>query len=307
MFFYKMNQLCIKNFLFCLSLATQGFSAGKEALTLPEVRHLSNGLAVITRRIPTTPQVSVQLFYHVGSKDEQSKEKGKAHLIEHMLFKGTKELLSESDYRAVAHKLSAYINAFTSQDYTAYIFEVSSHTWKETFAILADTMCNARFEEQMLNSELKTVIQELKMNKDDYTNTLMYAMLASIFIDHPYHYPILGFKQDLWNLNRDDLFAFYKKHYVPNNAALVVVGDIDPEEVYKQAKKAFGHIPKDSVYKKEEQYRQKDIVNQTVLLKRDVAQPLGMCMFVFPGAKENIVYYTEILEAIFCKGNNCPV
>src|SRR5207253_11231498 len=105
-----------------------------------------------------------------------------------------------------------------------------------------------------LNSEMKAVIQELKMNRDNYQRSLVMEMLASIFPDHPYHYPVIGFKQDLFDVHADRLRAFYKKHYLPNNATLVIVGDVDPEDAFEQAKKYFEKIPANKDYKKEEFY-----------------------------------------------------
>ncbi len=258
---------------------------------------LLNGLIILVRPVANIPEVSTQLWYHVGSKDEMSLEKGNAHLIEHMIFKGT-EKLSETDITATTNKLSGYANAFTFYDYTTYVFDFPTQHWKESLTLLSDCMRNCRFEEQMLNSELKAVIQELKLRKDAYSQTLWLSMMSSIFPDHPYHYPVIGFKQDLWNLKRDDLFNFYHKHYVPNNAVLVVVGDVDPEEVFKEAEKAFGSIAKDPCYERPEFYIGKDLVAQSTTVYRDIQQPYGLFGFVFPGAKEKNSYEIEVLAAL---------
>ena len=160
---------------------------------------LSNGMNVLVLPSHIIPKVSVQLWYYVGSKDEQSREKGLAHLLEHMIFKGT-ATLSESDINEITHKLSGTCNAFTSYDYTAYIFDFPTQNWQMSLRLLADCMRNCTFKQEHLNSELKAVIQELKMYKDNYTSSLLESMMASIFPDHPYHHPIIGYKQDLWSL-----------------------------------------------------------------------------------------------------------
>lgn len=264
---------------------------------------LSNGLVVLVRPVKNVPQVSTQLWYHVGSKDEMSGEKGKAHLIEHMIFKGTKKL-SETDLSALTQKLSGYTNAFTSYDYTGYVFDFPSHHWKEALTLYADCMRNCRFDEQMLNSELKAVIQELKLMKDNYFKILWQSMLSAIFVDHPYHYPVIGFKQDLWNLKRDDLFAFYQKHYVPNNATLVVVGDVDTNEVFAEAEKTLGRIQSDPTYQRREFYHGKDLVAQSVVVYRDVQQPYGLFAFVLPGAKHQQKMEMEVLSGILGEGKS---
>lgn len=264
---------------------------------------LLNGLTVLVRPLGLVPKVSTQLVYHVGSKHEQTGQKGLAHLIEHMIFKGT-EKLSESDINVITEKLFGYTNAYTSHDATAYIFDFPTQHWKEALHMYADCMQNARFDEQMLNSEMKAVIQELKMYKDDYFNDLAEKMLQAMFADHPYHYPIIGFKQDLWSVKRDTLFNFYKKHYVPNNAALVVVGDVTSEEVFEEAEKIFGCIKKDESYVQQEFYHGKELGATSVVLKRDVKQPLMLLAASLPGEKEKKRYVFEVLSVILGRGKS---
>ncbi len=264
---------------------------------------LLNGLTVLVRPVTDIPKVSMQLWYHVGSKDEQTGEKGLAHLIEHMIFKGT-DTLSESDINAITHKLSGYTNAFTSYDYTTYVFDFPSQHWKEGFFLLSHCMRNCRFDEQMLNSELKAVIQELKMYKDDYVNALINKMLGAIFFDHPYKYPIIGFKQDLWSVDRQTLVDFYKKHYVPNNATLVVVGDVTPEEVFREAEHYFGSLQADPNYKKQEFYHGKDLASTAVVLRREVQQPQVLRAVILPGVKSGNKYAVDILAWLLGGGKS---
>lgn len=266
-------------------------------------KRLQNGLTVLVDPVPTLPKVSMELLYQVGSREEESGEKGLAHLIEHMIFKGT-ERLSESDINVITHKLSGYTNAFTSHDATSYVFSFPAWNWKEGLVILADCMQNARFDEQMLNSELKAVIQELKMYNDRYAGILVDEMLSLMFHDHPYHYPIIGFKQDLWNLNRDTLYNFYKKHYVPNNAILVVVGAVDPEEVFKDAEQLFGSIPASSSYTKKEHYHGRNLISKSVTLYRDVKHPICILGTLLPGAIEGKQYVYDVLSTILAGGKS---
>ncbi|MFT6765548.1 MAG: zinc protease [Alteromonas naphthalenivorans] len=264
---------------------------------------LLNGLTVLVRPVNSIPKVATRLVYHVGSKDEQTGQKGLAHLIEHMIFKGTKKL-SESDINVIAEKLSGYTNAYTSHDTTGYIFDFPTQHWQEALHLYADCMQNARFDEQMLNSEMKAVIQELKMYKDDYFSDLAEKMLQSMFADHPYHYPIIGFKQDLWNVKRDALFAFYKKHYVPNNAVLVVVGDVNPDEVFTQAEKIFEGIKKDEDYARQEFYIGRDLSATTVTLKRDIKHPMMLLASVLPGEKAKKRYIFEMISILLGRGKS---
>jgi len=258
---------------------------------------LANGMTILVRPVHTIPKVSIQIWYNVLL------EKGIAHLIEHMIFKGT-EKLSESDINMLTHKLSGSCNAFTSYDYTGYLFNFPTHHWKEALPIMADCMINCSFKDDMLNSEMKAVIQELKMYHDNYRFSLMKEMISTIFSDHPYHYPIIGYKHDLWNVSGSDLRKFYKKHYLPNNATLVVVGNVDADEVFQLAQKHFGALRADNTYKKSDYYFGKDIVSKSVTLYRDIKQPLVMYTFVAPGARQKVDHILQIIEWVIGKGKS---
>src|SRR4030095_12392726 len=264
---------------------------------------LDNGLTILIHESHKIPKVAVQLWYNVGSKDELLGEKGIAHLLEHMIFKGT-AILSESDIDTLVHKLSGSCNAFTSYDYTGYTFNFPTHHWRNALPIIADCMTNCLFDNEMLNSEMKAVIQELKLNKDHYERMLINEMISVIFSDHPYHYPIIGYKQDLWSVSGKDLLAFYKKHYKPNNATLVVVGDVDSEEVIKLAQHYFSAIQKDLDYTKKEHFFHRDLASKSVTLYRDVAQPTLVYMFVVPGAIAKKDTALDILELVIGNGKS---
>ncbi|MCX5922775.1 MAG: pitrilysin family protein [Candidatus Dependentiae bacterium] len=264
---------------------------------------LKNGLTILVHSAHNIPKVSLQIWYNVGSKDEKSGEKGIAHLIEHMIFKGTKKL-TESDINIVAHMLSGGINAFTSFDYTGYLFNFPTQHWQEALPIMADCMLNCAFKDDHLNSEMKAVIQELKMYKDDYQSSLIEELISAIFPDHPYHYPIIGYKQDLWNVRGADLAKFYKKHYAPNNATLVVVGDVDANEVFSLAEKYFGEIPANPTYKKDKHYLNQGISSKAVTLYRDVQQPLQALVFVVPGIAQKNEQILDLTSWVLGSGKS---
>lgn len=262
---------------------------------------LSNGMTVLVREVHTIPKAIAELWYRIGSKDEETGEKGIAHLIEHMIFKGTQNL-SESDINVITHLLSGSTNAFTSYDFTGYYFSLPSHNWREALPIMADCMVNCTFKEDHLNSEMKAVIQELKMNRDNYKRGLILEMIAAAFPDHPYHYPVIGFKQDLWNAHGDTLKAFYKKHYVPNNATLVVVGDVNTQEVFDLAEKYFGSIKPNFDYKKEQFFHTPDIISHGTTLYRDVKQPFVALGYTIPGAQTKQDHILDVLGYVLGDG-----
>lgn len=203
---------------------------------------LQNGMTLLMFKTTTVPKVLVQVAYDIGSYVEAAGERGLAHLIEHMIFKGT-DKLSEGDIDAIARKYGATFNAFTSNDITSYYFEANKNNWQPFVQILADCMQNAKFDEQHLASELKAVVQELKMYKDNYWRKVFEkAFELSFPPNHPYHYPVIGFQEDLLQLNSVNLKNFYKKYYRPDHATLFIVGDFDQEEAIKLVHQNFEQI-----------------------------------------------------------------
>jgi len=265
---------------------------------------LSNGMTILVRPVHEIPKVSLQLWYQVGSKDERDGEHGIAHLIEHMIFKGTEKLLSESDINVLVHKLSGSCNAFTWYDFTGYLFNMPTQNWREVLPVMADCMQHVRFDNDMLASEMKAVIQELKMGRDNYPRSLFKSLISSIFDDHPYHYETIGFKQDLWYADAELLRAFYKKHYLPNNATSVVVGDVDPCDVVARAEEYFGSIPSNPEYTKATFYHNKDLVTKTVTLHRDIKQPYALLAWEVPGTSDRLDHIILGLELIMGKGRS---
>jgi zinc protease len=206
---------------------------------------LSNGMQVLIFRNTSQPKVLLQIAYDVGSYVENSGECGLAHMLEHMIFKGT-QALSESDIVSIAHKYGATFNAFTAYDVTSYHFEANANNWKPFVPILADCMQNARFDAQHLASEVKTVIQELKMRKDNYWTSMYDKACQLIFpSNHPYHTPVIGFKEDLLSLDANNLKQFYKKYYRPDRATLFVVGDVAVDDVMPLVRKHFEPLKAD--------------------------------------------------------------
>lgn len=203
---------------------------------------LKNGLTCVTYKT-ASPTVVVQIAYNVGSGHEEYKQTGIAHAIEHMLFKGTSKL-SESDIPTLTRKFGAQTNAYTSKDSTCYFFETPKNNWEVFLEIFADCMSNAQFDKEHFTSELKAILQELEQTNDNekkYSYSLLYQL--NYPGNHPYHHPVIGYKDDVFSLTVEDLQAFYKKYYHPNNATLFVIGDINPDDVEQKVIKYFNSIP----------------------------------------------------------------
>lgn len=281
----------------------------EEAMTKSVYKYeLDNGMTILVRPVHTLPKVSIHLFYHVGSKDEGIGERGIAHFIEHLIFKGTsgkKSLnLSESDINVLSQILAAYTNAFTSYDYTGYVFNVPTQNWKQILPVMADCMTHCAFKPDHINSEMKAVIQELKMIKDNHARDLMYQMAGAVFSDHPYHHPLIGYKQDLWSIDSAGLRSFYQKHYKPNNATLVIVGDVDPEAVLEEAEKVFGNIKPDHNYKRQSFYHNKDVAAKSLTLYRDIKQPEVILAYLAPGESEKKDEAMDLINYLLFAGKS---
>jgi len=219
---------------------SSGSSFGSEMVIK---KKLSNGMHVVIVPTAVRSRVLVQMLYDVGSASEELNEKGLAHLLEHMIFKGTPSL-PEGAVSKLAARYGAKFNAFTWFDMTSYFFEVDSNNWKPFIPLLADCMQNVLLDEQHLASEVKAVIQELRMRNDNPGVALFDTLFGSMFTpEHPYFYPLIGYKKDLGDMTAERLRAFYKKYYVPERATLFVIGDVTEESVMQEVDRYFSEIP----------------------------------------------------------------
>lgn len=269
----------------------------------PEKKVLKNGLTILVRPCHTIPRVEAHILYKVGSKDEESGQKGIAHFIEHMLFKGTKKL-SETDINLIAHKLTGEANAFTSHDYTGYTFRLPSNSWEAALMVFAECMQNARFDEQMIASEIQTVIEELRMYRDDYINYVVESVIASMWPEHPYHSPVIGSHYDLCALTRKNIVDFYHTHYHPGNATLVIVGDVKADDAFRLAEKYFDHIPTTPSTPLSRKYFHDDIASKSTTVYRHINTPWCCCMYQIPGSHDGKNHLYDIATLVLGNGKS---
>jgi zinc protease len=205
---------------------------------------LPNGLTVVLSEDHSTPIVHVQLWYHVGSKDERPGRTGFAHLFEHMMFKGSKNVESEEHASRVA-SVGGQSNAYTTDDTTVYWETVPSHYLPLVLWLEADRMAALRIDRATLQSERDVVKEERRMRVDNQP----YGRLAEIIYDaaftvHPYKHAPIGSMADLDAASVDDVREFYSTYYVPNNATLVLVGDFDSDQALELVNRYIGRVPK---------------------------------------------------------------
>jgi zinc protease len=208
-----------------------------------EVRRtvLDNGLTVLTRELHASPIVTAMIWYRVGSRNEEFGQTGKSHFLEHMLFKGT-DRFKKGEIDLLTLKNGGGNNAFTSHDFTAYYFNFASDRWDIALDIEADRMVNCVFAPEEFESEKKVVIEELRMGLDNPWGLLLQEVDATAYKVHPYRNPVIGWLQDVERATAEEQQAYYRKHYYPGNATLVLSGDFDTDRVLEQVTAKFSSL-----------------------------------------------------------------
>jgi zinc protease len=206
-------------------------------------RTLSNGMRIIVQPDHRAPVVVSLLWYRVGSMDEVNGTTGVAHVLEHMMFKGTREF-GAGEFSRIIAAAGGRDNAFTSKDYTGYFQMLHKSQLGLALKLEADRMANLSLTSDEFAKEIKVVMEERRLRTEDRPRALLYErLMAAAFVAHPYRNPVIGWMSDLQNMRAEDAQAFYGQWYAPNNALLVVVGDVAPEEVFALAQEHFGAIP----------------------------------------------------------------
>jgi zinc protease len=204
---------------------------------------LSNGMRVVVREDRRAPTAVQMVWYRVGSIDEHDGVTGVAHVTEHMMFKGTPSVGPGEFNRRVA-AIGGRDNAFTSTDYTAYFQQVPANQLKTVMGLEADRMRHLTLEPAGYNKEIQVVMEERRMRTDDQSTARVHeAMNAVAWQAHPYRRPIIGWMSDLEQLKVQDVRDWYRRWYVPNNAILVVVGDVNHAQVFAWARETYGQVP----------------------------------------------------------------
>lgn len=229
------------------SLFIKAFSCGLlasgiagPAFANPFETTLPNGLKVIVKEDHRAPTLVHMVWYRVGSLDEVDGATGVAHALEHMMFKGTKEV-GPGEFNKRVAAAGGRDNAFTSRDYTAYFQQVPKERLRDMMALEADRMANLVIDEDSFQKELKVVMEERRLRTDDQPRAkALEALQATALMAHPYRRPVIGWMPDLEAMKAGDVRHWYQQWYGPNNATVVVVGDVDHDEVFRLAADTYG-------------------------------------------------------------------
>ena len=227
------------------TLACFAFTAAAQAQTADRVTTftLDNGLEAVVIEDNRAPVVVHMMWYKVGSADETSGKSGIAHFLEHLMFKGT-ETMEPGEFSRVVAANGGSDNAFTSYDYTAYFQRVASDRLELMMRMESDRMRNLVLDDEDMLTERDVVVEERAQRTDSNPGALFSEQRrAAQFLNHPYGRPIIGWRDEVAALTLQDALDFYALHYAPNNAVLVVAGDVDPDEVRALATQYYGRLP----------------------------------------------------------------
>jgi len=258
--------------------------------------YLDNGLKVLTKALHTAPLVSVWCWYRVGSGDELPGQTGVSHWVEHMNFKGTVNI-PRDEMKGIVEKFGGAWNGYTWLDQTTYLETAGKDALDTLLFIEAERMANGLYEPAECESERTVIISELQGGENDPDQLLETEVTASAFRAHPYRHPTIGWIDDLRSMTRDDLYGHYRRHYVPANATLVVVGDVDTDAVLRGAEKHFGPIPSGEPNRRVRATEPKQIGERRVRLEREGTTSYLKYAWHAPAAAQDDFFPMLVLDA----------
>jgi zinc protease len=289
---------CLVGALFLSSLSTASFGAE------PSEYILTNGMKVLLVEVPKAPVATVQVWYKVGSRNEVMGRAGLSHMLEHMMFKGTTKY-PKGSFSRIVRKNGGIDNAFTGQDFTAYFENVAADRVPLALELEADRMQGLTLDNTEFQTEREVVKEERRLrSEDDPQGALVEALFAQAYMSHPYHWPVIGWFADLDAMTLDDLQRHYDTFYSPNNATLVVVGDIKADALLPTIKRLFEPIPRGPSPKQSLPAEPEQRGERRFLLKREAQVPFVMMGFRVPNYSSDDSYALDVLESILSRGKS---
>ncbi len=273
----------------------------------PETATLSNGMQVVVVSKRSAPVITHMVWYKVGAMDEPQGKSGLAHFFEHLMFKGT-EKVPAGQFSEIVAKNGGQDNAFTSSDYTAYYQAIAADRLELVMQLESDRMRNLKFDPKEIETERQVILEERRSRTENRPGARLAEQAdAAFYMNHPYGRPVIGWAHEIRDLTHEDIKAFYDRWYAPNNAVLVVVGDVDMGDVLPLAEKYYGSLPVRDVpdpVKWREPPHQAD--GTVVLRDRDVTQPSWSKRYLAPsylyGASE-YAYPLQVLVEVLSGGS----
>jgi zinc protease len=272
----------------------------------PATFTLDNGLQVVVITNRRAPIVTHMVWYKVGAADEAPGETGLAHFLEHLMFKGT-DSLGPGEFSKIIADNGGVENAFTSWDYTAYYQTVASDRLEMMMRHEADRMTNLKLTDEVVAPERDVVLEERRSRVDNEPSAKLWEVVrAAQFLNHPYRRPIIGWEHEIRGLTTEGALAYYRRWYAPNNAILIVAGDVDADEVRTLAERYYGPIPAGEIPERRRVEEPPQNAERKVTLKSPrVRQPSVSVSYLAPsyqrGATEH-AYALQVLDEILGGG-----
>lgn len=269
---------------------------------------LQNGLKLLVKEDHRAPVVVSEVWYKVGASYEPLGITGISHALEHMMFKGT-QTVKKGEFSREISSVGGMDNAMTSRDFTAYYEVLGSKHLPLSFRLESDRMQNLVMSPEEFAKEIKVVMEERRMRTEDNPQALtLERFYASVFMSTPYHHPVVGWMQDLKSMKVSDLQHWYQQWYVPNNATLVVVGDVQPEAVHQLAKKHFGQLASRDLPKPLVEPVQKQVGEKIIKVNVPAKLPWLIMGYIAPSIKTAKVewepYALEVAAAVLSSGSS---
>ena len=279
---------------------------GGAQATLTDVT-LDNGMRVIVKEDRRAPVMVSQVWYRAGSIDEFNGTTGVAHVLEHMMFKGTRTVPPGEFSRRIA-AAGGRENAFTSRDYTAYFQQMQKDRLELSMQLEADRMANLVISDDLFAKEIQVVMEERRLRTDDQAQSVVYErLMATAYQTHPYRRPIIGWMDDLQNMTAQDARDWYARWYAPNNATLVVAGDVQTDAVVALAKQYFGALPARTLPARKPQAEPEQLGAKRIVVKAPAQLPYLLMAWHAPTlrdwARDSEPYALQILAGVL-SGND---
>ncbi|WP_169544515.1 M16 family metallopeptidase [Sneathiella aquimaris] len=265
----------------------------------PKTTTLENGMDVVVIEDHRAPVVTHMVWYRAGSADEPAGKSGIAHFLEHLMFKGTKKIPS-GQFSAIVAQNGGQDNAFTSSDYTAYYQNASVDKLPLLMEMEADRMTNLILSDDAVGAELQVVLEERSQRTDNNPNALLgEQMSAAQFLAHPYGIPVIGWRHEIEQLTTQDAINWYKKHYAPNNAILVVAGDVDANDVFDLARKYYGPAKPIEIEPRVRLQEPPQLAKRILVMKdKRVREPSWRQVYLAPSARTGDLGEVRALEVL---------
>ncbi len=266
---------------------------------------LKNGLKVLIIEDHKAPLATFQIWYRVGSKDEPMGKTGISHLLEHMMFKGTPKYGSKQ-FSNIIQRNGGTDNAHTTKDYTMYHQTLSSDRIDLSIKLEADRMINLLLEPKEVVAERNVVMEERRMRYEDNPQSSLYEeVIATAFKAHPYQWPVIGWMSDIVSVERKDLYRYYRTYYSPNNAFIVISGDVKAEDILSKVRKAFEHKrPSKRSFIKDRTEEPQQRGEKRVYLKREVELPYILMAYHVPSFPHEDSFALDVLSTILSGGKS---